>query len=391
VVVPSRAIEALRRGFTTNPRIERVREARHCDAARDARASKARSGEATHLGDSAPRCNLRSRHVERTQSIFACGTDRAPRVGMNRTLALLAAPLALTACASTVRIPLRTTDAATALEQVTFGTANETRPTVSSDGKTLAYEALDSPGAPVRIEAKALGTRADGHVVAPGCSEPSWMPGGAGLVCVGREPSGAPRLMQAFGARTSVAFESPIAAPMDGTTWPAVSPDGRSIAVSFERSHLFETTKRNESFASMIAVVDFRGGLLASLGAGSEAAWSPDGKRLAFIRAPAERTHLFVANAQDGAAADQISVGSDDDSSPTWSPDGQMIAYCSSPSTDGVIRAGNVFVTRADGTELRQVTEGDDDACHPSWAPDGHLYFQARTAGKYHVWRLKVR
>jgi Tol biopolymer transport system component len=310
---------------------------------------------------------------------------------MNRTLALLAAPLALTACASTVRIPLKTTDAAVGLEQVTFGAADETRPTVSGDGKTLAYEALDSPGAPVRIEAKALGSRADGHVVAPGCSEPSWMPGAAGLVCVGREPSGAPRLMQAFGARTSVAFESPIAAPMDGTTWPSVSPDGRSIAVSFERSHLFEAKKLDESFDSMIAVVDFRGQLLASLGAGTEATWSPDGKRLAFVRTPAERSHLFVASAKDGAPAEQISAGSDNDSSPTWSPDGELIAYCSSPSSDGVLRAGNVFVTRPDGSALRQVTEGDADASHPAWGHDGYLYFQARTGGKYHVWRLRMR
>lgn len=306
-------------------------------------------------------------------------------------LALVAGPLALTACASTIRIPLKTTDAATGLEQVTFGAADETRPTVSSDGKTLAYEALDSPGAPVRIEAKALGSRVDGHVVAPGCSEPSWMPGAAGLVCVGREPTGAPRLMQAFGARTSVAFESPIGAPMDGTDWPSVSPDGRSIAVSFERSHLFETKRRDESFDSMIAVVDFRGALLASLGAGSEAAWSPDGARLAFVRAPAERSHVFVASAKDGAVAEQISTGSDDDSSPTWSPDGALIAYCSSPTYDGVLRAGNVFVTRPDGTALRQVTEGDADACHPSWGADGYLYFQARTGGRYHVWRVKVR
>ncbi|HEV6966416.1 S9 family peptidase [Roseateles sp.] len=63
-------------------------------------------------------------------------------------------------------------------------------------------------------------------------------------------------------------------------------------------------------------------------------AWSPDGRRLAFLsnRAPerdrTEATGLFVMDAQPGATARQLATltTDNDDARPAWSPDGRFIA-----------------------------------------------------------------
>ena len=75
-----------------------------------------------------------------------------------------------------------------------------------------------------------------------------------------------------------------------------------------------------------IAVVrpDGRGArLLTRVPGGRDPAWSPAGKRLAFVR----KGHVHVMNA-DGTKLRQVTRGkSVEDSGPSWSPDGRQIAF----------------------------------------------------------------
>jgi Tol biopolymer transport system component len=142
------------------------------------------------------------------------------------------------------------------------------------------------------------------------------------------------------------------------------------------------------------------------------AAWSPDGKRLAFARKGA----LFTMRS-DGSQERRLfgrwrrSFGA-----PDWSPDGKKIAFDESGSrlhvirTDGkapralrrvrgryprwspsgkwiafipMMEAGDaaLMVVRADGTHPRIVARGlrMDINCSPSWSPDGrHIVFAVR-------------
>jgi Tol biopolymer transport system component len=116
-------------------------------------------------------------------------------------------------------------------------------------------------------------------------------------------------------------------------------------------------------------------------------AWSPDGRRIAFIHADDTdadgnpvNEQVWVMNA-DGSARHALTSGPDPkDQVPDWSPDGRHIAYES-----GSFGSGGIWVMDADGSHARQLTgctsgqaapcaAGDDFA--PTWSPDGrHIAF----------------
>ncbi|MDE0086775.1 MAG: hypothetical protein OXU23_13740 [Candidatus Poribacteria bacterium] len=99
--------------------------------------------------------------------------------------------------------------------------------------------------------------------------------------------------------------------------------------------------------------------------------WSPDGKRIAFIRQMikfAQHTdELFVMNA-DGTDLQRLTHDKISDSYPSWSPDGKKIAFRSQRSGDSevhVIDLETLAVTRLTGVE------GEHGSTAPDWSPDG--------------------
>jgi Tol biopolymer transport system component len=116
-----------------------------------------------------------------------------------------------------------------------------------------------------------------------------------------------------------------------------------------------------------------------------EPAWSPDSKRIAFVRTigpvPAGRqpriVGIFVMNA-DGTRVRQLTQrkGSSvtEDHAPSWSPDGKRIALVSVNITAKPAGASVIYVIDADGTHphaVRSMPHGWPGAGAPSWSPDG--------------------
>jgi dipeptidyl aminopeptidase/acylaminoacyl peptidase len=124
-----------------------------------------------------------------------------------------------------------------------------------------------------------------------------------------------------------------------------------------------------------------------------DVALSPDGRWVAFaVKAVAPgkdgyRTALWIAAADGGAPARQITVGSRNDTMPRWSPDGRMLAFLS--DRGAVMQAGGGgakpgeakepeeggtqvwLLPFADGGEARQLTDLPRDVEGLDWSPDG--------------------
>ncbi len=103
----------------------------------------------------------------------------------------------------------------------------------------------------------------------------------------------------------------------------------------------------------------------------SAPAWSPDGKRIAFIRG-SRRTnthHLYVIDANGGDARPIPGVAADNDGL-SWSPDGKRIVFV---ARDGLRTASPT----GHGTALLVRIRG---ASSPSWSPDGKAIVFATAA-----------
>ncbi|BCJ74759.1 serine hydrolase [Catellatospora sp. IY07-71] len=191
---------------------------------------------------------------------------------------------------------------------------------------------------------------------------------------------------------------------------PALSPDGGSILYVLRTADA--AGDRN---LRSIWRVDARDGDAVQLTRGKAdvaPAWSPDGARVAFLRAQDGPAQLWLLPAA-GGEAEQLTTLPLGAGAPVWSPDGTKIAFASAVDITADAGEDDAARTRrgrapivtervdyqADGAgllrgmrkhlhvldlasrQVRQVTEGDWHAGDPSWSPDGtRLAFGAGTA-----------
>ena len=94
-------------------------------------------------------------------------------------------------------------------------------------------------------------------------------------------------------------------------------------------------------------------------------AWSPDGRKLAFVSRRDGNSEIYVINA-DGSGQENLTQHPARDSHPSWSRDGRKLAFVSR-------RDGNseIYVMNADGSGLRNVTRAPSNDLDPAWSPDG--------------------
>ena len=113
-------------------------------------------------------------------------------------------------------------------------------------------------------------------------------------------------------------------------------------------------------------------------------AYSPDGTRLAFTSTRSGNQEVFVADA-DGKNPKAITSHPGHDAHPCWSPDGRQIAF----STD---RWGGLEIALmdADGSNVRRLTQSPGLDDYPDFSPDGRwIAFVSNRDGNFEIYRMR--
>src|SRR5579884_2048254 len=104
---------------------------------------------------------------------------------------------------------------------------------------------------------------------------------------------------------------------------PQLSPDGAQVL--FTRRWI---DKMNDRWESSVWLMNADGTHQRALVQGSDAQWSPDGKRIAYVaKGEPTGTQIFVRWMDGEGAATQISHLTEAPSALQWSPDGKSIAF----------------------------------------------------------------
>ncbi len=110
-------------------------------------------------------------------------------------------------------------------------------------------------------------------------------------------------------------------------------------------------------------------------------AWSPDGKRLAYVSFEGKASAIYVQELATGARQ-RISARAGINGAPAWSPDGKRLALTLSENANL-----DVYTLDLSSQTLSRVTRGEAIDTEPEWAADGKgLYFTSDRAGRAQIY-----
>jgi len=254
---------------------------------------------------------------------------------------------------------------------------------------------MDASGARRHILVRVAGRRGVGVEVAP----LSWSPDGRWLAFTGvvsRRAKRAEPLTDLFIVRADGSGLRRLTRTGSAGE-PVWSPDGRTIVFA-ELTHVGNPNVITSSAAPLMRVnrdgTDLR--KLTPLVRGQvdiPGSFSPDGTQLLFTRANVNALASvgqvetsIEAMGVDGSGLHQLLAGAGD---PAYSPDGRRIAFVTSRDRNGTLATGEdeseyaneLYVMNADGTGAERLTNSSNlSELAPTWSPDGTRIAYARQA-----------
>ncbi len=115
-------------------------------------------------------------------------------------------------------------------------------------------------------------------------------------------------------------------------------------------------------------------------------AWSPDGKRIAYVSFEHSRAEIYVQEVATGKR-ELVSARPGLNGAPAWSPDGRQLALVLS-SEEG---NPDIYVLDLESKKLRRVTQNPAIDTEPVWTPDGgSIVFTSDRGGSPQVYELSL-
>src|SRR5690606_36131287 len=115
-------------------------------------------------------------------------------------------------------------------------------------------------------------------------------------------------------------------------------------------------------------------------------AWSPDGRRLAYVSFEGNQSAVYVQTLRTGTR-ERVSMRAGHNGAPVFSPDGRRLALTLS------LAEGNFDVYTLDLTTqvLRRLTDSPAIDSEPEWSPDGRtIYFMSDRAGAPQIYSVSA-
>ena len=164
----------------------------------------------------------------------------------------------------------------------------------------------------------------------------------------------------------------------------AWSPDGKRIA--------FTVNPEKENFGARILVMNTDGSnqTLVTNFSSWLPHWSPDSKQLVMESdrdaATAGVSEIYVVGADGSNPVRLTNAPTSIDAMPRWSPDGKRIAFWSN-------RDGNpeIYLMNADGSNVTRLTNNSANDDRPIWSPDGkHIAFVSDRDGNFEIYIMSA-
>ncbi len=262
-------------------------------------------------------------------------------------------------------------------------------PSWSPDGNQLAWEVNYHDRKVVELYVSAGAPGAAPRRVAPVTRGASAMTAGfetASTETVSHELSWSPPAMKRFVYASSGTTQDydlyidgggPVAAApgADGTA--AWSPDGKWIAFTSAR------TGQGDLYMLDVNTIEKAPLKLSGDPTASElfAAWSPDSQKLAFVGHTKKGDNVYVVENIAFPAPRPLTAWEHTNTRPTWSPDGTMVAFFSNHSD---IDRFDLYVTPLNGTPTLVATDVVMNDDGPAWTPDSkHLVYVKRDEANF--------
>ncbi|WP_298391404.1 S9 family peptidase [Hydrotalea sp.] len=289
---------------------------------------------------------------------------------------------------------------------------NVADPQVSPDGKWISYTVSMADSAKDKSNTDIWMVSWDGHQTVQLTSTPEsesmprWSPDGKYLSFLSSRMGNTGAQIWLLDRRGGEARQlTHLKGGLEDYVW---SPDGKQILISMQDQDFSDTaaTKTRQPYIinryhfkddqsgyldnrhTHLYLLDVNGKKLDTLTNGlfdeTMPAWSPDGKRIAFVSNRTsdpdknDNTDIWVMNAEKGATPKQLTTWAGSDTRPVWSPDGQFIAYLQSSSNQAFTMYGQnilAVVAANGGVSTLLTTAIDRPVSNQQWAADGKYVY----------------